>query len=77
MEDLKGRKWRIVTTGSKTHVEVVCRNMSKNDNVDAQKRIVEELANEAHEKPGSPHEDDAKERRVDAEKELTSASPKG
>jgi hypothetical protein len=42
-------------------------------NKEAQKQVVKELANQAHTKPGSPEEDKAKERRANAEKQLTDA----
>jgi hypothetical protein len=42
-------------------------------NKEAQDSAVKELANQAHTKPGSPEENQAKERRADAEKQLTNA----
>ncbi|HTZ60445.1 MAG TPA: hypothetical protein VMB49_20185 [Acidobacteriaceae bacterium] len=36
----------------------------------AEHRVVQELANQAHEEPGSPQEDQAKERRAQAENEV-------
>ena len=42
-------------------------------NKEAQDRAVKELANQAHAKPGSDEENQAKERRADAEKQLTDA----
>jgi hypothetical protein len=39
----------------------------------AEKRLTEELANQAHEEPGSTGESEAKERRAQAEKEVSEA----
>jgi hypothetical protein len=40
-------------------------------NKDAQDRAVKELANQAHAEPGSREEEEAKERRANAEEKLT------
>jgi len=40
---------------------------------EAEKRITDELANQARQEPGSAEEDESKERRAQAEKELRDA----
>jgi hypothetical protein len=51
-----------------------CKVEKQNENMkSAEGQLTKELANQAHKEPGSPQEDEAKERRAQAEKEMANA----